>query len=251
MAQLAEAYIHFKPFKASDREIRSFGEFAQRLATDVAGEIYGGDVLVHIELEEGSLRTRMAIAGTIALGIYSAVANYKGFKESIVEMCADAREFSVDVCKPFTEKAGVPYKDIYRFERRLKTPGKLYRITKRLEKLERSVSDLSLKDVQKELARLRGALDATAEDLTEIEMRAIEKVLRRPKLPPPSKWPTPTQSKAIHRREEEHEFQFDGKPIENPTPNRRIVFQSTTEVPRQRRLRLKQRPDDDQSLLDG
>jgi hypothetical protein len=250
LAQLAEAYIHFRPFTASDRQIQSLGKYAQRLASDVAGEIYGGDVLVHIELEEGSLRTRMAIAGTIALGVYGAVANYKGFKESIVAMCEDAREFSVDVCQPFTEKAGVPFKDIYRFERRLKTPGKLYRITKRLEKLERSVSDLSPKDVQKELASLRGELNAAAEDLTEVELREVEKVLRRPKLPPPSKWPTPQAPRVAFRREDEQEFPFDGKPIEVPLPHRRTVFQSTTELPSQRRLRLKRHPDDSQPLLE-
>lgn len=72
--------------------------------------------------------------GAALLAIYGGVADYKGFKESIVAMCDDARDFAVDVFGPFSDKAGVPTKDIYRFERRLKTPGKLYRITKRLEK---------------------------------------------------------------------------------------------------------------------
>lgn len=249
MAHLAEAYIHFRPFSASDRQIQSLGKYAQRVASEVAGEIYGGEVLVHVELEEGSLRTRIAIAGTIALGVYGAVANYKGFKESIVAMCEDARDFSVDVCQPFTAKAGVPFKDIYRFERRLKTPGKLYRISKRLEKLERSVSDLSPKDVQKELSNLRGELDSVAEDLTETELKIVEKVLRRPKLPPPSKWPEPPAPKAVSRRDDEDEFPFDPRPIGPTTPHRRIVFQSTMELPNQRRLRLKLHSEDSETFL--
>jgi len=84
-------------------------------------------------LEEGSLKSRIPV-GAALLAIYGGVADYKGFKESIVAMCDDARDFAVDVFGPFSDKAGVPTKDIYRFERRLKTPGKLYRITKRLEK---------------------------------------------------------------------------------------------------------------------
>jgi hypothetical protein len=186
------------------------------------------------------------------LGIYSGVANYRGFKESIVEMCNDARDFSVDVCGPLSEKAGVPVKDIYRFERRLKTPGKLYRITNRLERLERSLSELSPKDVQKELGRLRGELNATADDLTQDELRVVEKALRRPKLPPPRKWPEPEPSRVLLRREDERELPFGGPrlvsaPVE---PTRRIVFQSTKEVPRQRRLRLRRPADTDQSFLD-
>lgn len=73
----------------------------------------------------------------------SHIADYKGFKESIVEICEDAKEFAIDVCGPFVKKAGVPKEDVYRFERRLKTPGKLLRISKRLDKLQNSVNELS------------------------------------------------------------------------------------------------------------
>jgi hypothetical protein len=250
LAHLAEAYIHFKPYDAPDRRIRSLGKYAERLAIEVAGEVFGGDVRVHVELEQGSLRTRIAVYGAIALGTYGAVANYKGFKESVVAMCEDAREFAVDVCDPFTEKAGVASNDVYRFERRLKTPGKLYRITRRLEKLQRSVPELSAKDIQKELASLRGDLNLVAEDVTAIELREIENALRRPRLPPPAKWPEPQAPRVILRKEDEQELPFDGQTMlaEISPPNRRIVFQSTTEVPR--RLRLKRKKDDKQISID-
>jgi hypothetical protein len=252
LAQLAEAYIHFRPYKASDREIRALGEFAQRIAVDTAAEIYGGDVVVHVELEEGSLKSRLRVAGEVALAIYSGVAAYSGFKESVVALCTDAQDFSVNVCAPFSEKAGVPVKDIYRFERRLKTPGKLYRITKRLDKLERSLSELSPKDVQKELSRLRRELNAIADDLSKDELKAVEKALRRPKLPPPRKWPEPEPSKVVLRREDDRELPFptEGSLHGLLEPPRRIVFQSTTKVPRQRRLRLRRQTADVPSFLD-
>jgi hypothetical protein len=56
LAQLAEAYVHFRPYKASDREIRALGEYAQRIAVEIAGEIYGGDVLVHVDWKRAHLR---------------------------------------------------------------------------------------------------------------------------------------------------------------------------------------------------
>src|SRR5262249_35922365 len=156
---------------------------------------YGGGVEIEVQLEEGSLIVRATVAGSILLGIYSAVADYKGFKESVVEMCDDAREFAVDVCGPFIQKAGVAKEDVYRFERRLKTPGRLYRISKRLDKLERSVNELSPREVQKELARLKGELDSVSKDLSGPERKAIESALKRPKLPPPERWPAPDHPK--------------------------------------------------------
>lgn len=158
MANLGQAYIHLKPYEASDQQIRSLGRYAKRAAIKAAAQIYGGNVVVEIELEEGSLIVRATVIGGIFLGLYSTVADYKGFKESVVELCDDAREFAVDVCAPFVKKAGVAPEDVYRFERRLKTPGKLYRVSRRLEKLEKSVSELSPSAVQKELAKVRADL---------------------------------------------------------------------------------------------
>ncbi|QND70755.1 hypothetical protein [Tardiphaga robiniae] len=250
MAQIAEAYIHFRPYSSGGRKAELLGKYAEKIAVQVASEIYGGDVLVHIEMEEGSLKTRMAVATIAALAIYGHVADYKGFKESIGEMCADAREFAVDVCGPFSRKAGVELGDIYRFERRLKTPGKLYRIASSLEKLERSVDELSPKAVQKELARLRGELDAAASDLTPRDIENVEKLLNRPKLPSPQKWPKPEPAKILVRREEDMELPFAMRDVrERALPSNRIVFQSTTQVPRQGRIRLRP-PKADQSFLD-
>ncbi len=236
MAQLAQAYIHFKPYSASEREIRALGRYAEKLAVRTAKEIYGGGVVVEVELEEGSLRTRITVIGGIFIAVYSGVANYKGFKESVVELCEDARDFSVDVCAPFTKKAGVPKEDIYRFERRLKTPGKLYRISRRLEKLERSATDLSPKDVQKELARLRGELDSATHDLSQEEIKAIERGLRSDRLPSPRRWPAPPEHKVALRRDDDLDLPFGlEEAADADEPRRRLVFRSKTEVPVQRK----------------
>lgn len=127
VAELAQAYIHLKPYNAPDRKLRQLGRVAERLALKAAVDIYGGGVTVDIELEEGSLRTRLTVMGSIAFLVYGGIADYGGFKQSAIELCNDAREFAVDVCAPFIQRAGVSRDDVFRFERRLKTPGKLYR----------------------------------------------------------------------------------------------------------------------------
>jgi hypothetical protein len=63
LAHLAEAYIHFKLYDAPDRRNRSLVKYAERLAIEVAGEVFGGDVQVHVELEQGSLRTTAKLNG--------------------------------------------------------------------------------------------------------------------------------------------------------------------------------------------
>jgi hypothetical protein len=186
----------------------------------------------------------ITVVGGLLLGAYSTVADYKGFKDSIVEMCNDAREFSVDVCSPFVKRAVVPEEDVYRFERRLKTPGKLYRLSKRLEKLEHSVNELSPRDIQKELARLRAELDAATRDLSESDKNAILPRLRRPSLPPPEKWPVPEEPKVAIGNEEELEQTLlfeDGKPEPSPHQKRRMIFRATTAVPQSDRAHRNKR----------
>jgi hypothetical protein len=239
---LAQAYIHLKPYSASERKVYQLGRYAQRVAAKAAIDIYGGGVEIEVQIEEGSLVTRITVIGALVLsGVYSHIADYKGFKESIGEMCEDAREFAVDVCSPFVQKAGVSKDEIYRFERRLKTPGKLLRISRRLDKLQHSVNELSPRDVQKELASLRRELDAVTKDLSEAEKKAIETGLKRPKLPSPANWPAPEESKVAVRGDDEDSEQsvmFDeaiGAAI--PPHKRRVVFKATSGVPKRKRKR--------------
>lgn len=251
MTQLAQAYIHLKPYSASKADVQSLGRFAKRLAIKAAAEIYGGDVEIEVQIEEGSLITRITVVGMLFVGgAYSHIADYKGFKESVVELCGDAKEFAVDVCSPFINKAGVPAEEVYRFERRLKTPGKLYRLSKRLDKLEHSVNELSPRDVQKELANIRAQLESVTRDLSAAEQSQIEIGLRRPKLPPPEKWPISEPAKvAVQRdREEEADLFEDDSPDSAIERRRRTLFKERASVPRRKR-RGKKRIVSDRDLL--
>lgn len=211
MAQLAQAYLHLKPYKASRKKLSTLVKVAEALSADAAKQIYDGGVTIDVELEEGSLVVRITVigllAGHLALESYSKIADYKGFKESIVELCNDAREFAVDVCEPFQKKAGATKEQVYRFERRLKTPGKLNRLVQRLAHIENSIEELSSKALKKELSELHGQLSLIAEDLTADELSIIEKRLTTQSLPPPSKWPQPVpEIPKIAKKDEQLEF---------------------------------------------
>jgi hypothetical protein len=143
MTEIAEAYIHLRPFSVSESTLRAIGRSADSIAYSVAREIYGPTVNIEVKLEAGSLKGRIMVIASSAFLLYGGIADYKGFKESVAEMCADARSFGADVCGKFTKAAGASKRQVYRTERRLKTLGRIARVIDRLERLQRQLSDLS------------------------------------------------------------------------------------------------------------
>lgn len=242
MAQLAQAYLHLKPYTASARKLKALGRVADALASEAAKRIYDGGVIVDVELQEGSLIVRVTVigllAGHLALEAYSKVADYKGFKESVIELCDDAQEFAVDVCGPFRKKAGATEDQIFRFERRLKTPGKLNRLAKRLQRLESSVATLSPKDMQRELSEANRELLRIAKDLTPVEIQVVERGIAAEGIPSPNKWPMPAPElpKAVLKEEQ---LVFDPKVgliVPAPTPGpvgHRLIYRNRTRVEEQ------------------
>jgi hypothetical protein len=117
------------------------------------------------------------------------ISNYKCVKDGVKEMCEDARSFGADVCANAVDLAGVSEKQVYRLERRTKTVGKLSRLLNDIERLEKSVDDLTPTQMRRELGRFNHELQLIAKDLEPAEKKALEKVLEHTALPPPKKWP--------------------------------------------------------------
>lgn len=83
-------------------------------------------------------------------------------------------------------------------------------------------------------------MDSVAEDISEPERKAVETALKRPKLPPPDRWPVPDEPKVGIRRDEDSEqsLMFDDQPgAADPPHKRRVVFKATSAVPRGKRKR--------------
>jgi hypothetical protein len=159
LAQLAQTYIHLSPYSVSRKKLNALGRRAERIAIKAAQDVYGGDVTVDVRLEEGSLRTWISVAGVLT--IYGAIADYKGF----------------------TAAAHVNKSQVFRVERRLKTPGKLNRLLKKLEQLDQVAEkmgtdklNVELKDVQRELAAIQS-------ELSDEENKQIQKALVFENLP--------------------------------------------------------------------
>lgn len=183
MARLAQAYVHIRAIELDTRGLERLGVETERAAAEIAERVYGFDVTVDVWIESGSTRTRITVIGLL-VGTYSLVADYKGFKDSIGEMCNDARTFAGDMCGTFIELTKASDRQVYRVERRLMTPGKLDKTIKRLEKLDVLAPKMSRRELDRELEDVQREIERIRKDLTNEEVSILNRVLVFENLPP-------------------------------------------------------------------
>lgn len=177
MAKLAEAYFHLRPFEIREPNLERLGMRASELALTAAISIYPDDTELIVRLSAGSLKgwTTIVVAGIFTT--CSAIANYKDFKEGLSEIIADGRKFSGAFIEKFASETTKSPRQVFRTERRTKTPGKLMRATKRLEWLENNQKYLSKDDVKRERAAITEILHEAMEDLSEKDRLIVREML--------------------------------------------------------------------------
>jgi hypothetical protein len=177
MTELAQTYVHLRPYEIDAERINHLGIATQERAIAAARQFYRGNVTIDVRLEEGSARLWVTVAGVLsALNIgYGAVADYKGFKDSIVAICEDARKFGTFVSGAFSKDAAATLSQIYRIERRLKVPGKIKRIIVKLETLENA--KLSETELRVQLAEVQQELRQIEKELSPQEVAGLHQVL--------------------------------------------------------------------------
>ena len=67
MVQLAQTYIHLRPYKIGRKRLNSLGRRAEKIAVKAALDIYGGGVTVDVRLEEGE---NVGVCGRCAHGLW-------------------------------------------------------------------------------------------------------------------------------------------------------------------------------------
>ena len=218
MAQIAQAYFHFRT-EMSEAELKNFGKRVAKSSRAAALSNFAIEVEITVDVVEGSVKGRVTAIG-ILIGGFAFVADYKGFKEGVVEICQDARSFGADVCDKAVELANVAKRYIVRTERRTKTSGKLGRLLSDLDKLQNSVDSLSPAQVKGELSRLNRELELIARDLAPVEQQKLGKILDQTKLPPPRKWPQ-QDAEPPKTALKEDQIELLGASEQQPNPKRK------------------------------
>ncbi len=192
MSRLAEAYFHLKPFKVSEDEMQRLGREVSSIAAAAALSLFEPECEIEVRLESGSLKGRAQVIGGIALLAYGTIAEYKDFREGVGLLVEDAQKFGGAVIEKSLEVAHVTPQQVFRVERRKKTPGKILKLLRRREWLRAHRSQLAPDAIAQELKAI-GALDREVlADLEPEEQRVFEKVIRDDEAPDaPAKEPEP------------------------------------------------------------
>lgn len=160
MALLAQAYLHLGiNMRPPDRE--AYAEFLRATTTEISRDVYGATVAIRVESAEGSTKFWVSAAA----GLAAAIVSYGAFRTGLDYLVKDARELSGRVLQA-VEETGIARSEIDVFQRRLGVVGKIQRVMRSLDHLERSGSELDSAWRHSEYSRLKAIL---FEVLTELE----------------------------------------------------------------------------------
>jgi hypothetical protein len=189
MAQLAEAYVRLRPYYVSKEQLARLGNATDELARIGALEFYEQPVEIAVELVEGTLLTKVTLAGTMFFTAFTGYASIDGAINTTEKLCKSANLFGDYVCSAFIKEAKAKPEQVERMERRLKTPGKLRRVLRRMEWLDMNATRMSKEELESELRKTKLQLEKAMKDLDEGEQKALENLEFR-RLPPYRNWPT-------------------------------------------------------------
>jgi hypothetical protein len=189
MVQLAEAYVRLRPYYVSEERLSRLGNATDEFARIGALEFYEQPVKIVVELIEGTLSTKVKVAGTIFATGFTIYAGIDGAINTTERLCKSANLFGNYVCSAFIKEAQGKPEQVERVERRLKTPGKLRRVLKRMERLDMNAPRMSKEELEAELHRAKLQLENVIKDLGDDDRRVLENLEFR-RLPPYHDWPT-------------------------------------------------------------
>lgn len=125
---LAEAYTHLEidlfedkaKLESLKRELTSF--FQER-----ASFLFGTDVEIKVEFEEGSLKTKIIAIGSAAATLTAVVGAYGDFRQSVTQLASDATSLAQSANMEVIFRTKTPHCDRLRIEKRKGVFGPMLR----------------------------------------------------------------------------------------------------------------------------
>lgn len=149
MSILSSYYFHFT-LTLDKKEKEQFKDYLNNQVNQIAGYIYNQKVDVHIELKDGSLKTWVAVIGSI----YIAIGQYGSFRSGLTQIIDDSKMVKNIVTNKMI-KAGIAQDVILETKNMDATPQKIRRLLLRINKLEEKVNILNDEELQREKYLIR------------------------------------------------------------------------------------------------
>jgi len=186
--EIGQAYIRLD-FKATDEFKEAFEQFLLYKGKQYAKEYYNKVLLIDgfyftVELEDGSLKSRLKIFGQIAIG---SIIAYGGIRTSIDYLIKDAQTVTEHIARDVANEPNIGNNSIGRVERRLGVPGKIKRLYNDIDNLTANRNNLTPNEQQEILDRIQRQFEELVLELDQPELQVIQQDLIQNQIPLPER----------------------------------------------------------------
>lgn len=157
---LAEAYTHLEVDIFNDKSKLNNLELELKEFFGVrASFIFGTEVEVRVEFEEGSLKTKVIAYASAAAVLLSPVVDYSSFRESVAQMAADAAALAQMANIEVVFRTKAPRCDRIRIEKRRGVFGRVDAFLTELDSISNELSGTTLPTKKSEIKILDAGVD--------------------------------------------------------------------------------------------
>jgi hypothetical protein len=160
MSLLSVHYYHLD-IEFNENEIEKLKDKFRQVVKNISLILYNQNVDVRIKVEQGSLKTWIAIIGTL----YIAIGEYGSFRSGVDQLIEDSKIVQ-KVIEVAIKNSGYQEYLILENKRGYTTSDKIRRLILRLDRLENSINELSSEKVKVEI---EGLINYTKTILNEVD----------------------------------------------------------------------------------
>lgn len=153
LIKINETYIKFDfEFTQSNKSLikEAYFEYVRNQSKEILKNRQ--DIIIAIEYDKGSLKTRIIAWGT---AIYVGVAAYGSFRAGLRDLLSDSKDFSEYIVTKLTDDPNIDNEDIIRIQKRTGIPGRLNDIYIEVDSLQRNINNLTPNQVQQRLNNIK------------------------------------------------------------------------------------------------
>jgi hypothetical protein len=184
---LAEVSIYLRVAFAESQYER-LGHLTDEAAREAAARYFSVPVRIEVDLGEGSVFGKVTVSGL--LFTLAILGDIDGSIELAKKMYEGAQAFGEAVTDHFISDAGASKDQVESVQVRANAPKQLVRVLERIEELENNINNMSPKEMQAELHKLRKQLERALPRVPRHEKLQVLNQLKFKNLPPFSQWPT-------------------------------------------------------------
>jgi hypothetical protein len=163
--------------------LRRLGGIAEEVARLEAQLVYPENAELVIDLRPGSLKGRITVVLPIIFAVYTGIASYKSFEESVVELVGYAQKFAGKFNESFMKAGTIDPSTVFRTERRSKTPGKVLRALRELEFIDEFKQGASSEELKQRIVHAERLLAQAERDLAMEDRAILAKFIPKPMRP--------------------------------------------------------------------